>query len=78
MRNWWRYKRNPGPSHGRDRALRRRNASSGCLLSGRKGFCGFYGDWQDTDVQEEDMTWMADNRYLVDPPEPGTEEVPYH
>ena len=39
---------------------------------------GFYGDWQDTDVQEEDVTWMADNRYLVDPPEPGTEEVPHH
>ena len=38
----------------------------------------FYGDWQDTDVQEEDVTWMADNRYLVDPPEPGTEEVPHH
>ena len=39
---------------------------------------GFYGDWQDTDVQEEDVTWMADNRYLVDPPEPGTEEVPHY
>ena len=39
---------------------------------------GFYGDWQDTDVQEEDVTWMADNRYLVDPPEPETEEVPHH
>ena len=39
---------------------------------------GFYGDWQDTDVQEEDVTWMADNRYLVDLPEPGTEEVPHH
>ena len=24
--------------------------------------CSFYGDWQDTDVQEEDVTWMADNR----------------
>ena len=39
---------------------------------------GFYGDWQDTDVQEEDVTWMADNWYLVDPPEPEIEEVPYH
>ena len=39
---------------------------------------GFYGDWQDTDVQEEDVTWMADNRYLVDPPEPRTEEVPHY
>ena len=27
---------------------------------------GFYGDWQDTDVQEDDVTWMADNRYLID------------
>ena len=39
---------------------------------------GFYGDWQDTDAQEEDVTWMADDRYLVDPPEPGTEEVTHH
>ena len=39
---------------------------------------GFYGDWQDTDIQEEDVTWMADNWYLVDPPESGTEEVPHH
>ena len=39
---------------------------------------GFYGDWQDTDVQEEDLTCMADNRYIVDPPELGTEEVPHH
>ena len=41
MRNWWRYERNPGPSHGRDWALRRRNASLGCVLSGRKGFSVF-------------------------------------
>ena len=39
---------------------------------------GFYRDWQDADVQEEDVTWMANNRYLVDPLEPGTEEVPQH
>ena len=26
---------------------------------------GLYRDWQDTDVQEEDVTWMADNRYIV-------------
>ena len=37
-----------------------------------------YRDWQDTDVQEEDMTWMADNRYLVDLPELRTDEVPHY
>ena len=47
-----------------------------CVL--RERAHGYYGDWQDTDVQEEDVTWMADNRYLVDPPEPETEEVPHH
>ena len=36
---------------------------------------GFYGDWQDTDVQEEDVTWITDNRYLVNLPEPGTEDI---
>ena len=40
--------------------------------------CGFYGDWQDSDVQKEDVTWMANNQYNVDPPELGTEEVPHH
>ena len=47
-----------------------------CVLRARAH--GFYGDWQNTDVPEEDVTWMTDNRYLVDPPEPGTEEVPHH
>ena len=42
MRNWWCYDRNPGPFHGRDRALQRRNTSSGCVLSGRKGFSACY------------------------------------
>lgn len=36
----------------------------------------FYADWEDTEVDEDEVNWLADNRYLVDPPTPGSEEVP--
>ena len=36
----------------------------------------FYADWEDTEVDDDEVTWLAENRYLVDPPQPGSEEVP--
>jgi hypothetical protein len=37
---------------------------------------GFYDDWSDTEVDDDEVTWLSENRYLVDPPKPGTEELP--
>ena len=37
---------------------------------------GFYDDWQDSEVEHDEIEWMADNRYIVDPPEPGSESLP--
>ena len=37
---------------------------------------GFYDDWQDSEVEDDEIEWMAENRYIVDPPEPGSEPLP--
>ena len=37
---------------------------------------GFYEDWEDTDVLKDEVSWMAGNRYIVNPPEVGSEDVP--
>jgi hypothetical protein len=30
-------------------------------------------DWEDTEVAEDDVPWLSTNRYITNPPQPGSE-----